>query len=57
MGHLATMARVAEQNPKDVVVESTDTSSPMESVESQGRMGTGRCWDGFQEKRTLEVGL
>lgn len=31
MGQLATMARRAGQNPKDIVVESTDTSSPMES--------------------------
>lgn len=37
--HLATMARTAEQSPKDFVVESTDTPSPVESghPESQAR--------------------
>lgn len=45
-GHLAIMTRTAEQSPKDVVVESTDTLSLVKSghPESQARgkdVGTG----------------
>lgn len=39
MGLLAIMTRIAEQNPTDIVVESTDTASPVELVESWGRRG------------------